>query len=90
MSVSGLMRVSDAAKWDAPAWAMTPELLPSLAEAVRVMGDPPPQGFTLRATWVGSEVREERAMSADELAEVILASQLNEFTQYRIPARGSR
>jgi hypothetical protein len=78
--------LSDAAEWEAPAWAMEPELLPAFAEAVRVLGDELPQGFALRATWVGSEVREERVLSADELAELVLASQLNEFTRYRVAA----
>jgi hypothetical protein len=44
--------LSDAAEWDAPAWAMEPELLPPFAEAVRVLGEELPQGFALRATWV--------------------------------------
>lgn len=52
-------------------------------------GDSLPQGFTLRATWVGSEVREERDLDADELASIVLASGLNEFTLYRVPARSS-
>jgi hypothetical protein len=86
-SDSGLHLLSDAADWDAPAWAMEPELLAPLAEAMRVLGDELPQGFALRATWVGSEIREERVLSADELAALALASQLNEFTRYRVPAR---
>jgi hypothetical protein len=56
--------LSDAAEWDAP--AMEPELLPPFAEAVRVLGEELPQGFALRATWVGSKVREERVLGADE------------------------
>jgi hypothetical protein len=79
--------LSDAAEWDAPAWAMEPSLLPMLAESVRILGERLPQGFALRATWVGSKVRQERVLSSDELAELILASQLNEFTRYRVPGR---
>ena len=79
--------LSDEAEWDAPVWAMQAELLPPLAEAIRVLGEQLPQGFAFRATWVGSDVREERILSADELANLILASQLNEFTQYRVPPR---
>ena len=68
---------------------MEPELLPPFAEAVRVLGEELPQGFALRATWDGSAVCEERTLSADELADLVLASQLNEFTRYRVPARAA-
>ena len=77
--------VTDDAEWDAIAWTMDPELLPALAEAMRVLGEKLPQGFALRATWVGSEVREVRVVSADELIDLVLASRLNEFTSYRVP-----
>lgn len=79
--------LSDEAEWDAPAWAMEPELLPRFAEAIRILGEELPQGFTLRATWVGSEIREERELDADDLADLALASSLNEFTRYRVPPR---
>ena len=78
--------LSDDAIWDAPAWAMVPELLPLLAETTRVLADELPQGFALRATWVGSEVRQEVEIDAERLAELVLASELNEFTRYRVPA----
>ena len=81
--------LSEEAEWDAPAWAMRPEVLPPLADAVRVLGEQLAQGFAFRATWVGSEVREERILSAHELADLILVSQLNEFTVYRVPPKGS-
>jgi hypothetical protein len=79
--------LSDEAEWDAPAWAMEPDLLPALAEAIRVLGDELPQGFSLRATWAGSEVRHDCVLTAQELAELVLASSLNEFTRYRVPPR---
>ncbi len=86
-NVADVHLLSDEAEWDAPAWAMEPELLPPFAEAVRVLGEELPQGFALRATWVGSEVREKRVLGAHELAELVLASQLNKFTRYGVPAR---
>src|SRR4051812_26389645 len=46
---SGNELLSDQATWDAPAWKMEPTLLPSFAEAIRVLGEELPQGFTLRA-----------------------------------------
>jgi hypothetical protein len=78
--------LGDDAEWDAPAWAMEPALLPRFAATMRILGECLPQGFTLRATWVGSEVREERELDAGELANLVLASGLNEFTRYRVPA----
>jgi hypothetical protein len=86
-SDSGRHLLSDHATWDAPAWAMEPDLLPPLAEAVRVLGEELPQGFSLRATWVGSEVRHEHVLTADQLASLVLASQLDEFTSYKVPPR---
>jgi len=85
--VDGRHLLSDDADWDAPAWRTDPELVAPLAEAIRVLGDELPQGFTLRATWVGSEARAEQVVTADELAELAERSQLNEFTRYRVPPR---
>jgi hypothetical protein len=82
--------LSDEASWDAPAWAMVPELLPSFAAAIRILGQELPQGFVLRATWEGSEVRHEKVLDAEALADLALASQLNEFTRYRVPAGPTR
>ena len=86
-SLNGRHLLSDEAIWDAPAWAMEPDLLRPFADAMRVLGEEVPQGFDFRATWVGSEVRHERVVSADQLAQLVLDSQLNEFTRYRVPAR---
>lgn len=79
--------LSDEATWDAAAWVMEPALLPSLAAAVRLLGELLPQGFSFRATWAGSEVRREQVLNAEELVEMVLASKLNEFTRYRVPPR---
>jgi len=74
--------LSDDADWDAPSWAMRGDLLPALAESIRILGEHLPQGSTFQATWVGSEVRHVRVLTAAQLAEVVLASALNEFTRY--------
>jgi hypothetical protein len=52
---------------------------------MRVLGDELPQGFAFRATWGGSEVRHDVEVDAQRLAELVLASELNEFTRYRVP-----
>ena len=61
--------------------------VPAERVSARVLGEELSQGFPFRATWVGSDVREERILSAEELADLILALKLNEFTRYRVPAR---
>jgi hypothetical protein len=85
----GELLLSDDADWDAQAWAMEPALLPSVAETVRILGEELPQGFILRATWTGSPVREEIVLTAEELTQLVLASQLNEFTRYRVVSRSA-
>jgi hypothetical protein len=79
--------LSHQAEWSAPAWAMEPKALPSFAEAIRILGEELSQGFALRATWVGSPVRNEQVLSAEDLARLALDSRLNEFTRYRVPPR---
>jgi hypothetical protein len=82
--------LGDEAMWDAPAWEMEWSVLPSFADAIRVLGEELPQGFTLWATWSGSWVEQEHVMSADELADLAAASLLHEFTPYRVPPREPR
>lgn len=82
---NGRHLLSDHADWDAPAWAMEPDLLPRLAATIHVLDEQLPQGFALRATWTGSVVRHELQLTANELAKLTVASQLNEFTRYRVP-----
>lgn len=77
--------LTDDAEWDAPSWAMEPDLLPRLAATIHVLDEHLPQGFAFRATWVGSTMRHERQVTVEELADLVLGSQLNEFTRYRVP-----
>jgi hypothetical protein len=81
--------LTDDAMWDADAWEMEPSLLPLLADTIRILGEAVPQGFSFRATWVGDEVREDVELNAEALAGLALASRLNEFTRYRVPAAPS-
>jgi hypothetical protein len=78
--------LTDEAEPDAPAWDMHGAHLPAFADSLRILGEELPQGFAFRAMWTGSPVRDERTLTAAELAEVALASRLNEFTLYRVPA----
>ncbi len=79
--------LSDDADGDADAWLMRPHLLRPLAEALLVLGEDLPQGFTFRATWTGSPARTHTVLRADELAALVLASGLDEHTAYQVPAR---
>src|SRR6266545_468733 len=89
-NVADVHLLSDEAEWDAPAWAMEPELLPPFAEAVRVLGEELPQGFALRATWVGSEVREKRVLG-EHLGQLQVAALLCRRYAGRVAyARSSR
>ena len=64
---------------------MEPEARRKLAETLRWLGTELQQGFTFRATWLGSPVEDEVVVSADELAALAADSKLNEFTRYRVP-----
>ena len=79
--------LADEADTDMPSWAMEPAARRRFAETIEVLGRELPQGFSLRATWVGSEVRHVLKLAAGELAELARASQLNEFTRYLVPGR---
>jgi hypothetical protein len=87
--VDGAHLLADEAEWDEPAWKMNESLLPRLAETIRVLGEILPQGFTFRATWVSDPTRDEKVLLATELAELVLASELNEYTSYRVTSDGS-
>ena len=60
---------------------------PLLAGTIRVLGEELAQGFVFRATWVGSPVREDVELDAEELARIVQRSGLNEFTRYRVTPR---
>ena len=77
--------ISDRALWDEPFWDFEPEFRPKLAEAFRILGEFVPQGFTFRAAWVGDEVRHTKTLTADELADLAAASQINKYTLYVVP-----
>jgi hypothetical protein len=82
----GRKLLTDEAEPEAQAWDMDRAHLPALAASIRILGEELPQGFAFRATWTGSPIHHERTLTATELAAVALASHLNEFTVYRVPA----
>ena len=90
-AIDGRYLLSDQADWDQPFWDLEPEFRPKLAEAFRILGEFVPQGFKFRATWGGDEVRETKTLTADELADLAAASQINEYTLYVVsPAEVAR
>lgn len=79
--------LGDDATWNAAWWAMNEQALPAFAAAIELLGQELDQGFSLRATWVGSEICSTRTLSVRELADLARASRLNEFTSYVVPDR---
>jgi hypothetical protein len=88
--VEGRHVLSDAAEWDAPAWDFEHDVRPRLARTLRILGEHLPQGFSLRATWIGDEVRDERTVTAEALAQLAADSELNEFTRYVVAPDATR
>ena len=46
--------MADAADWDAPVWALEPEVLEGLAVALQLLANEA-SGFTFQALWIGDE-----------------------------------
>jgi hypothetical protein len=80
--VEGRHLLSDAAEWDAPAWDFERNVRPRLAETLRILGEHLSQGFVFRASWIDGEVRDERTLTAEALAQLAADAALNEFTRY--------
>lgn len=74
--------LSDEATTGAPTWAMDPGARDRFADSIVVLGEEVPQGFSLRACWVGSPVHHEERLTAGQLAELTRSSGLNELTRY--------
>ena len=73
------------AERDADALVMREEAAARIATTVEIISDHFPDGFTFRATYSGSPVRHDETLSAEDLADRIRASELNEFTRYPVP-----
>ncbi len=77
--------LDDDADWDQPAWKINPDVIPLLARTVQALCHQFPQGFALRATWVGDPVRGQRDVSCEELLRIVHASAMNTHVRYRVP-----
>jgi len=84
--VDGAPILSPGDQRDQPTLGMNPVLLPRLAQAIAVVAEVFPGGFTFRATFAGSPVTGTATATPEELEALILESGLNEFTRYRVLA----
>jgi hypothetical protein len=69
---------------DAAAIAMRVDALPRLALTTKLISDHFPTGYIFRATWSGAPIQVDEHVTPDQLAQLIGASALNEFTRYRV------
>lgn len=80
----GLSILAPGAHWDAETIALEPPLLPALEHGLQIVAEHCPDGFDFRATWSGSPIERTLAVDLSALLELVRASQLNEFTRYRV------
>lgn len=73
------------AERDADTLVMREDAAARIATTIEILGDHFPEGFTFRATYSGSPVRHDETLAATDLAALIRASGLNEFTRYTVP-----
>lgn len=56
------------------------------ADSIDALGESLPQGFTLRAAWLGDPIDAELTLTAPELADLARTQGLTERTLYRVAA----
>jgi hypothetical protein len=69
---------------DAASIDMRAAALPRLALTTKLIADHFPEGYVFRATWSGAPIQIDEHVTPNQLAELIHASALNEFTRYRV------
>ncbi|MBJ7471648.1 MAG: hypothetical protein JHD16_10120 [Solirubrobacteraceae bacterium] len=72
------------AERDALTLELRPEAAHRLASTIQILATHFPEGFVFRATFSGSPVRDDHALSAPDLADLIRSNGLNEFTRYTV------
>ena len=76
--------LADDADWDAPVWAMRPEVLSPLARILEAVGSATSEEWSVQAVWIGMTPQEQR-VSVAELVAIVDASQLGTLTRYTVP-----
>ena len=80
--VAGLL--TDNADPDLPCWDMRNELLPEIAQLVKLLRQNTKSGFLLRAYWAGEHPINQIELSIDEMVDTILRGQIGTKTTYLI------
>jgi hypothetical protein len=76
--------LSDEADWSQGAFAFSDQGRHDLAATVLALADVLEPGWGIRARWAGDRLRNERTVTAEELAELVRGSQLDRHTLYRV------
>ena len=76
--------LDDQANWEEDAFTLTASGREALAATVLTLGEMLRPGWTLRAYWGGDPLRNERSVTAPELASLARHSRLDRYTLYRV------
>lgn len=76
--------LSDAADWNAETWAMRPEVLDRLANALEILCTRGPRELFVEALWTGDVVRETVQLTPKEISVLARSSKLGTHTKYAI------
>lgn len=76
--------LSDDADWSQEAFALSDEGRHDLAATVLALSEVLEPGWAIRAYWGGDRLKNERAVTAEELAGLVRQSQLDSYTLYRV------
>ena len=76
--------LSDDADWSEDAFTLDERGRELLAQTVSLLARELHAGWALRAFWVGDPCKDERAVTGDELVELVRGSALERTTRYRV------
>ena len=77
-------RLSDAADWDAPTWAMTPDGADQLAREIAALANAANAAMVFQALWGGDKPDHTASLTVQELCDLAAASKLGKRTAYRV------
>ena len=74
--------LADDADWDAPVWAMRPEVREPLAQTLETLASGIPSGTVIEALWVGESAGHDQHVTPAGLAALVRADSLGTRTRY--------
>lgn len=80
--------LADNADWDAPSWAMRPEVREPLGRTLETLAARVPDGMVVEALWSGDHPLREQVVTPAELGALARADGLGTRTRYYISPRG--